>query len=144
MCGRYRLSRRKQIIEECFDTSPWGDDWEPRFNVAPTQNVPVIRQHPAEGVRHISKMRWGLIPHWAKDSSVASGTINAKCETAAEMPAFRDPLKFRRCLVPADGFYEWKRTNISKQPYCFEVNDGELFAFAGLWGSLEGCQWQLG
>jgi len=133
MCGRYRLSRRKQIIEEQFDCDPWGDDWTPRYNVAPTQPVPVIRQNPKQPVRELSLMRWGLIPHWAKDPSIANGTINAKSETAASKPAFRDPLKFRRCLIPADGFYEWKRTGASKQPFCFEVNDGELFAFAGLW-----------
>jgi len=133
MCGRYRLSRRKQLIEEYFDTSPWEDDWSPRYNIAPTQPVPVIRQHPKEPVRQISLMKWGLIPHWAKDPSIATGTINAKSETAAEKPAFRDPLKFRRCLIPADGFYEWKKVGTSKQPFCFEVNEGELFAFAGLW-----------
>lgn len=133
MCGRYRLSRRKQIIEEQFDTADWQDDWSPRYNIAPTQQIPVIRQHPREPVRQISSMRWGLIPHWARDASIANGTINAKSETAATKPAFRDPLKFRRCLIPADGFYEWARKNGSKQPYCFEVNEGELYAFAGLW-----------
>jgi putative SOS response-associated peptidase YedK len=105
------LSRRKQLVEEQFDTTDWQDDWSPRFNVAPTQPVPVIRQHPKEPVRQLSLMKWGLIPHWAKDASIASSTINAKSETAATKPAFRDPLKFRR----------------------FEVSDGGLFAFAGLW-----------
>lgn len=133
MCGRYRLSRRKQIIEEYFDAADWQDDWSPRYNIAPTQPVPVIRQHPKEPIRQISTMRWGLIPYWSKDASSAATTINARSETAAEKPAFRDPLKFRRCLIPADGFYEWKRTGAAKQPYCFEVNEGELFAFAGLW-----------
>jgi len=133
MCGRYRLSRRKQIIEEHFDCNPWEDDWSPRYNIAPTQSVPVIRRHPKEAVREISRMGWGLIPNWARDPSIASGTINAKSETAATKPAFRDPLKLRRCLIPADGFYEWKRTATNKQPYCFEVNGGELFAFAGIW-----------
>jgi putative SOS response-associated peptidase YedK len=78
-------------------------------------------------------MRWGLIPSWSKDSSGAASMINARSETAATKPAFRDALKSRRCLIPADGFYEWLRTGKAKQPYCFEVNDGELFAFAGLW-----------
>ncbi len=133
MCGRYRLSRRKQLIEEHFDSAPWDEDWSPRYNMAPTQPVPVIRQHPKEPVRQISTMRWGLIPHWAKDPSIAMSTINAKSETAATKPAFRDPLKYRRCLIPADGFYEWKKNGASKQPYCFEVNEAELFAFAGLW-----------
>ena len=133
MCGRYRLSRRKQLVEKYFDTTPWEEDWNPRFNIAPTQPVPVIRQHPKEAVRQLSVMKWGLIPHWAKDPSIAMSTINAKSETAATKPAFRDPLKFRRCLIPADGFYEWKRKVRAKQPFCFEIKDGELFAFAGLW-----------
>jgi putative SOS response-associated peptidase YedK len=127
------LLRRKQLIEEYFDPAAWEDDWNPRFNIAPTQPIPVIRQHPKEAVRQLSVMKWGLIPHWAKDGSIAMSTINAKSETAATKPAFRDPLKFRRCLIPADGFYEWKKTGTAKQPFCFEVNDGELFAFAGLW-----------
>jgi putative SOS response-associated peptidase YedK len=133
MCGRYRLSRRKQIIEEHFDCDPWDDDWSPRYNIAPTQPVPVIRQHPKEAVRQISSLRWGLIPNWARDASIASGTINAKSETAASKPTFRDPLKFRRCLIPAGGFYEWAKTANGKQPYCFEISNGALFAFAGLW-----------
>lgn len=78
-------------------------------------------------------MRWGLIPMWAKDMSDASRKINARSETASTLPAFRDAMKSRRCLVPADGFYEWQRQAGRKQPYCFEVSDGELFAFAGLW-----------
>lgn len=135
MCGRYRLSRRKQIIGEYFDASDWQDDWSARFNIAPMQPAPVIRQHPKEPVRQISTMRWGLIPNWARDASIASGTINAKSETVANKPAFRDSLRLRRCLIPADGFYEWKRTAGSKQPFCFEVNYGELFAFAGIWDS---------
>jgi putative SOS response-associated peptidase YedK len=133
VCGRYRLSRRKQVIEEHFDTADWQDDWSPRFNIAPTQPIPVIRQHPKEPVRQISTMRWGLVPSWAKDTSGAARMINARSETAATKPAFRDPLRYRRCLIPADAFYEWKKTPPSKQPYCFEVNDGQLFAFAGLW-----------
>ena len=133
MCGRYRLSRRKQIVEEYFDTPPWDDDWSPRYNVAPTQPVPVIRQNHKLPIRELSMMRWGLIPSWAKDASGAASMINARSETASTKPAFSDALKFRRCLIPADGFYEWKRTGNSKQPFCFEVNNGALFAFAGLW-----------
>lgn len=142
MCGRYRLSRRKQIIEEYFDTAPGDDDWNPRYNIAPTQPVPVIRQNPKEPVRQLSTMRWGLVPHWAKDASGAAGTINARSETAAEKPAFRDPLKLRRCLIPADGFYEWKKTRAAKQPFCFDLNDGELFAFAGLWDGWKNAEGQ--
>jgi putative SOS response-associated peptidase YedK len=133
MCGRYRLSRRKQIIAEHFETADWQDDWNPRFNIAPTQSVPVVRQHPKEPLRQIATMRWGLIPSWAKDTSGAARMINARSETAATKPAFRDPLRYRRCLIPADGFYEWQRTSTSKQPFCFDVGNGGLFAFAGLW-----------
>lgn len=133
MCGRYKLSRRKQIIEEHFACAVWGEEWSSRYNIAPTQQVPMIRQNPQKAARELVLMKWGLIPHWAKDASGAAGMINARSETASTKPAFCDPLKFRRCLIPADGFYEWARTGKAKQPYCFEVNDGELFAFAGLW-----------
>lgn len=133
MCGRYRLSRRKQIIEEYFGSATWDDDWSPRYNIAPTQQIPVVRQSPKEPIRQASLMKWGLVPSWAKDASGVASMINARSETAPALPAFRDPFKYRRCLIPADGFYEWKRTGTSKQPFCFEVNDGEVFAFAGLW-----------
>ena len=133
MSGRYRLSRRKQIIAEHFDALPDDDDWTPRYNIAPTQPVPIIRQHPKELRREVSLVRWGLIPSWAKEASGSAGMINARSESAATKPAFRDPMNSRRCLVPADGFYEWSRVGKTRQPYCFEVNDGELFAFAGLW-----------
>ena len=133
MCGRYRLSRRKQIIEEHFDSVSGEEDWSPRYNVAPTQPVPIIRQNPREPHRELSLVRWGLVPAWAKDSRGAAKMINARSETAATMPAFRDAMKFRRCIVPADGFYEWKKSGAARQPYCFEVSDGELFAFAGIW-----------
>lgn len=142
MCGRYRLSRRKQIIAEHFETADWQDDWSPRYNIAPTQQVPVIRQHPKEPVRQLSKMKWGLIPTWAKDTSSAARMINARSETAHTLPAFREAMKRRRCLVPADGFYEWQRAAKSKQPYCFEVSDGELFAFAGLWDGWKNTEGQ--
>jgi putative SOS response-associated peptidase YedK len=133
MCGRYRVSRRKQIIAEHFETADWQDDWNPRFNIAPTQSVPVVRQHPKEPRRDLSLMRWGLIPSWAKDTSGAARMINARSETAHTLPAFREAMKLRRCLVPADGFYEWQRRGSAKQPFCFEVGEGGLFAFAGLW-----------
>jgi len=133
MCGRYRLSRRKQLVEEYFETASDEPEWNPRYNIAPTQPVPVIRQNPKEPRRELSLMLWGLIPLWSKDMSGAAMMINARSETAATKPAFRDPLANRRCLVPADGFYEWQRAGKAKQPYCFEVNDGALFAFAGLW-----------
>jgi len=142
MCGRYRLSRRKQIIEEYFDASG-EEDWNPRYNIAPTQPVPVLRQHPKEPHKMFSLMRWGLILSWARDATGSAGMINARSETVATKLAFRDPLKIRRCLIPADGFYEWAKTGTIKQPFCFDVNDGELFAFAGLWDGWRdpGGQW---
>jgi putative SOS response-associated peptidase YedK len=121
------------MIEEYFSTVSGEDDWTPRYNIAPTQSVPVIRQNPKGPRREMSLVRWGLIPSWAKDQAVAAQMINARSETAATKPAFRDPLTSRRCLIPADGFYEWQRRGKAKQPSCFEVNEGELFAFAGLW-----------
>jgi putative SOS response-associated peptidase YedK len=133
MCGRYRLSRRKQILEEHFDSVSGEEDWTPRYNIAPTQPVPIIRQHPREPVREMSLVRWGLIPSWSKDSSTAAKMINARSETVSTLPAFRDAMKSRRCIIPADGFYEWQKKGKTKQPYCFEVNDGKLFAFAGIW-----------
>lgn len=114
----------------------------PARDIAPTQSVPVIRQHPKGPVRQISTIRWGLIPNWAKDPSIAANTINAKSETAATKPAFRDPFKHRRCLIPANGFYEWKKNGVSKQPYCFEINNGELFGFAGLWDGWKNAEGQ--
>jgi len=121
------------MIEEHFDSVSGEEDWTPCYNIAPTQPVPIIRQHPKEARRELSLVRWGLIPSWVKDASGAAMMINARSETASTKPAFRDALKSRRCLVPADGFYEWQRTGKTKQPFCFEVNNGSLFAFAGLW-----------
>jgi putative SOS response-associated peptidase YedK len=138
MCGRYRLSRRKQIVEEYFDTTSSDQEWKLRYNVASTQPVPVICQNPNEPFRELSLIRWGLIPSWATDPSVAARMINARSETASAKPTFCDALKSRRCLIPANGFYEWSRTGKSKQPYCFEVNEGELFAFAGIWDRWRG------
>ncbi len=92
MCGRYRLSRRKQLVDEYFDCSG-EDDWTPRYDIAPTQPVPVIRQYPKDPRRELSLLRWGLIPSWAKDASGAAKMINARSETVATKPAFRDPLR---------------------------------------------------
>ena len=132
MCGRYRLSRRKQIIAEHFGAISGEQDWSPRYNIAPTQPVPVIRRT-ANFVRELSLLRWGLIPSWATDPTIGAKTINARAETVTTTPSFHDAIKSQRCLIPADGFYEWKRAGKTKQPYCFEVNEGGLFAFAGLW-----------
>jgi putative SOS response-associated peptidase YedK len=133
VCGRYRLSRQKQLVEEYFDSVSEEQEWSPRYNIAPTQPVPVIRQNPKEPIRELSLIRWGLIPSWAKDPSISARMINARSETASAKLAFRDGLRLRRCLIPADGFYEWQKRGNAKQPYCFEVNEGDLFAFAGIW-----------
>src|SRR5438445_12441259 len=103
MCGRYRLSRRKQILEEHFDNISSEEDWSPRYNIAPTQSVPVIRQNPKEPIRELSLVRWGLIPSWAKDMSAAANMMKARLETAGTKPEFREELKFSRCLSLAYG-----------------------------------------
>jgi putative SOS response-associated peptidase YedK len=133
MCGRYRLSRDgNQIIE---DFAVDGElEWSPRYNIAPTDLVPVIRQDAKRPVRSGELMRWGLIPYWAKEASIGLKTINGMAETAAIKPAFRQSMQFRRCLIPADGFYEWARSGAkAKQPYNFGMADDSMFAFAGLW-----------
>ena len=132
MCGRYRLSRRKEMIAEYFETDT-EVDWEPRYNIAPSQQVGIIRQNPLRPDRHFSLARWGLIPSWASDASMSSKTINARSETVVSKPAFRDAFSSRRCLIPADGFFEWRRKGREKQPFHFGMQDDSLFAFAGLW-----------
>jgi len=121
MCGRYRLSRRKQILEEKFEALSDDADWSPWYNIAPIQLVLIIRQNPKTANCGLSMLRWGLVPSWSKDSSKAAAMINARSETAASKPAFCNALKVRRCLIPADGFYEWQKVAKAKQPYCFEV-----------------------
>jgi putative SOS response-associated peptidase YedK len=132
VCGRYRLSRADRLAEK-FESIYGGDTEElkPRYNIAPTQPVAVIRS--ANSGRVISFMRWGLIPSWAKDGSAAQ--INARSETLLEKPTFKESVERRRCLIPADGFYEWKRAGSSKQPFHFGMRDDSLFAFAGIWDS---------
>src|SRR5438309_1302691 len=127
MCGRYRLSRRKELLAEYFeaDLSDF-DSWEPRYNIAPTQPVPVVRQNSREERPRLSLLRWGLIPSWATDPSIGARTINARAETVASKPSFKEPLRRQRCLVPADAFYEWQRGRSGKQPFCFEVGDGAI------------------
>jgi putative SOS response-associated peptidase YedK len=108
MCGRYRLTAKELYLHDHFGVD--GDiSWEPRWNIAPTQPVPVIRQDAKDPKRTFTLLRWGLIPYWAKDASIGFKTINGMSETAAEKPAFRDAMRQRRCLIPADGFYEWLR-----------------------------------
>lgn len=114
--------------------------WAPRYNIAPTQPVPVIRLAPPPDPpeRQLAVLRWGLIPHWAKDAAIGNRMINARAETVAEKPAFRGPLRRKRCLVVADGFYEWQKVGRGKQPYFIHRQDDRPFAFAGLWDAWEG------
>jgi putative SOS response-associated peptidase YedK len=135
MCGRYRLTAKERYIRDHFGLAE-DVEWSPRFNIAPAQQVPTIRQDARDPRRTWAMVRWGLIPSssWAKDASIGFRTINAQSETAAEKPAFRDAMKWRRCLVPADGFYEWRRLGAKeKQPYSFGLADDSVFVFVGLW-----------
>jgi putative SOS response-associated peptidase YedK len=119
-------------LTERFEAEGTIDD-HPRYNIAPTQPVLIVRKEHGEKVRRFTTMRWGLIPSWAKDISVGTRTLNARSETVTKTPAFRESILKRRCLIPADGFYEWQKMGSVKQPYCFEVGEKELFALAGLW-----------
>ena len=136
MCGRFARYSLLRELERYFNARPDAFDIEPSYNVAPTQEIPVIIQQ--EGKRHIKQLHWGLVPFWAKDISIGSRMINARVETVTSKPAFRAALKQRRCLIPANGFYEWKGKAGSKQPYFFHLPSGEPFAFAGLWEIWEG------
>jgi len=141
MCGRYRLSRRKQLIQEYFDTTD-EVDWEPRYNIAPSQNVGIIRQDQAKPERRFSLARWGLIPYWAKDPGIGYKLINARSETVGSKPAFREAFERHRCLILADEFYEWKRAEKAKQPFHFGLRADSLFAFAGLWDQWKDARGQ--
>jgi putative SOS response-associated peptidase YedK len=131
MCGRFARYSLSRELERLFNAHPPSFEIQPNYNVAPTQEIPVIIQH--EDGRHIKKRHWGLVPFWAKDVSIGSRMINARVETVTSKPAFRAALKHRRCLIPANGFYEWKGKAGSKQPYYFHLPSGDPFAFAGLY-----------
>lgn len=135
MCGRYVRRSDKQRIAEHFRTGTTVFDIPPSYNIAPTTFQPVIRLDRDTGEREIAMMRWGLIPAWCKEVKLLGmSTINAKAESLMEKPMWRQPFKKRRCLVPADAFYEWKKIDAKvKQPYAFGMKDGEPFAFAGVW-----------
>jgi putative SOS response-associated peptidase YedK len=137
MCGRFTAKLTWQQLHDLYEigiaeSPPDGLDLKFRYNIAPTQPVPIVRSNPA-GRREIALLRWGLIPFWSKDAKIAYRTINARAETIATAPAFRAAFKKRRCLVPASGFYEWKKLDGDKQPYFIGLRDGAPLAFAGLW-----------
>ena len=111
---------------------------QPNYNVAPTQEVPAVVAGNGGGDRRLEMLRWGLIPSWADDPGIGARMINARSETVAEKPSFRRAFKERRCLIPADGFYEWQKTNGGKQPHYIRMKNGRPFAFAGLWESWKG------
>ncbi len=131
MCGRFALSIYPGDLEEVFElASPPPAEGRPRYNIAPTQDVAVV---PNLAPRHLAFMRWGLVPFWAKDLAIGNRMINARCETVAEKPACRNALKKRRCLVPATGFFEWRKDPGGKTPMYIGLASGRPFAMAGLW-----------
>jgi len=137
VCGRYTLSVPLSNLVDAFDVSPPEFEYIPRFNIAPTQDAPVVAQD--EGGRRMGLLKWGLVPSWAKDPAMGSRMINARAETVAEKPAFRGAFRRRRCLVPADGFFEWKKeaeeggAKARKTPHWIHRPDRGPFAMAGLW-----------
>ncbi|MCA1557825.1 MAG: SOS response-associated peptidase [Acidobacteria bacterium] len=140
MCGRFTLKTAPKRLAEEFgvDEVPYFED---RYNIAPTQVILGINQ--IDGERQVKELRWGLVPSWAKDRSMGGKLINARSETVREKPAFREAFKRRRCLIPADGFYEWQRRDGYSQPYYFKMADERPFALAGLWDRWGGPDGEL-
>ena len=138
MCGRYTLTCTPEVLAEAFrlDATP---DLQPRYNVAPSQGVACVRAGLPSRKREAVTLRWGLIPSWAGDPAMRINLINARAETVAEKPSFRKSFQERRCLVLADGYYEWKREGARKQPYHIRLNSERPFAFAGLWDRWTGA-----
>ncbi len=132
MCGRYTLSSPSDELALLFDLSELPQVW-PRYNTAPTQEAAVVRVTEPGEPRRLDLLKWGLIPYWAKEASIGNRMINARAESVAEKPAYRTSFKKKRCLIPADGFYEWKKEGKLKQPFLIHRQDGKPFAFAGLW-----------
>jgi putative SOS response-associated peptidase YedK len=131
MCGRFTLHIPPELLAEIFGLVSIPD-FQARYNIAPTQKVPVIRQD-AGGQRQLALLHWGLIPSWAKDPSIGNRMINARAETVHEKPAFRNAIKYHRCLIPANGFYEWRQEGKTKTPLYVRLKDETMMCFAGLW-----------
>ncbi len=140
MCGRYTLSTPMDHLVEVFDVPPVTFDHEPRYNITPTQQAPVVASD-RRGDR-MGLMRWGLVPSWAKDVAIGSRMINARAETLRTKPAFKEAVVARRCLVPADGFYEWVKEGSGKVPYWIHDPERAPLSLAGLWERWGGGGWQ--
>lgn len=134
MCGRYTLSTPSDDLALLFDISELMP-LPPRYNLAPTQEAAVVRVTEPGAPRRLDLLKWGLIPYWAKEAAIGNKLINARSETAIEKASFKTSFKKKRCLIPADGFYEWKKEGKLKQPYLIHRKDGKPFAFAGLWST---------
>jgi putative SOS response-associated peptidase YedK len=133
MCGRYAFFAPADAVQRWFRL-PFAPGLAARYNIAPTQDVPVLRE-PGPGRREVALLRWGLVPPWAGDPSIGQRMINARAETLCERPAYRDAFRRRRCVVLASGWYEWQKTVTGKQPFFLHRRDGEPLGFAGLWES---------
>lgn len=131
MCGRFAGFTTVEMLQKHFPIDVADIQVTPNYNIAPTQEILAIARH--QGENHLSKYHWGLVPFWAKDLSIGTKLINARSETAATKPSFRNAFKRRRCLIPSNGFYEWKGSKEKKQPMFLTLPDGRPFAFAGLW-----------
>ena len=131
MCGRFSLGGTVRV-GQLFDLPNWPET-PPRYNIAPGQDVPAVIRNRETAARESRRFRWGLVPFWAKDPTIGNRLINARAETVAAKPAFRRPLRERRCLILADGFYEWEQRGRGKQPWYIRMRDSRPFAFAGLW-----------
>ncbi|MGA7933074.1 MAG: SOS response-associated peptidase, partial [Kovacikia sp.] len=140
MCGRFSQTKPAETLSSTFELAV--PEWTPRYNIAPTQAVPTVTFSSQEK-RQFKLLRWGLVPAWAKDLAIGARLINARAETVAEKPSFRSAFKRRRCLILADGFYEWQRSQGKKQPYYIQVTQGQPFAFAGLWEHWQGSDTEI-
>lgn len=143
MCGRYFQQRGPASVAAYFEAVNATPNLAPSWNRAPTQDGLVLRRHPETGARHLDVLRWGLVPRWAKDPTVGSRMINARSESLAERPAFRDAFARRRCLVTADGFYEWRAEGKAKQPFAVAMADGAPMPLAGLWEGWRGPEGEV-
>lgn len=141
MCGRFTFDIPPELLVEIFGLAVTPVT-TPRYNIAPTQMVPVIRQY-ADGQNHLDSLRWGLIPSWAQDKSIGSKMINARSETVTEKPAFKRAVRYRRCVVPSSGFYEWLTAGKAKQPWYIRLKDGSPMVFAGLWETWKSPEGEL-